>query len=185
MSDTKTLLQTFNQWIDTLPEDARALQQAAFAKGVPRPAQRLLIGSLDYLPRRFDLIPDHIAEIGTLDDAFVLRVGAMLAAMDGLGDLGVDHELKVRRLAEQADVLKEFLGDAYPLLVAYVARLPDVHVRNRDADRVLDEEEIRDLFLRELRDDLAGHQGGTLKSEAALDQARLFIKDKCNLALAR
>ncbi len=183
MLDTQTLLQTFNQWIANLPGDARGLQEAAFAQGVPRPAQRLLVGSLDYLPRRFDLIPDHIAEIGAVDDAFVLRVGAMLALKSGLGEMNIDDELKVRRLAEEADAIKEFLGGSFALLVAYVVRLPDLHVRNRSADRILDDEESRALFLRELRADLAQHRADTVSSEASLDQIRRFIKDKCAAAL--
>lgn len=181
--DPAALLQTFNRWIGSIPRDAEALKAVALHPGVPRPARRILVGGLDYLPRQFDLIPDHFAGIGALDDAFVLRLSAMLAFKSGLGDIGTDEELGLQRLADEAQAVRSFLGDAYPLLVAYVVRLPDLSVRGRDADRVIDDEHARDQFLRELRRDLAEPPPAALSDPAALEEVRSLIREKCTRAL--
>lgn len=181
--DARSLIDTFNRWIGGMPKDAAVLRQAALDERIPREARRLLIGSLDYLPRQFDIIPDHFAEIGALDDVFVLRLGAMLAEKSGLGEVPVDLELELHRLAQEGAVVRSFLGDAYPLLVAYVVRLPDLSVRGRDANRVLDDADARDQFLRELRRDLAEPPRGALTDPAALDEVRRLIREKCTRSL--
>jgi uncharacterized membrane protein YkvA (DUF1232 family) len=181
--DQQSLMDTFNRFIEGLARDAAALREAALDTKVPREARRILVGSLDYLPRQFDIIPDHFAEIGALDDAFVLRIGAMLAVKAGLGEIDLDSDLELQRLASDVPLIRSFLADAYPLLVAYVVRLPDLHVRGRDADRVLDDADARDQFLRELRRDLASADRGVLTNPASLDTVRRLIREKCTRSL--
>ncbi|MCS6914702.1 MAG: hypothetical protein RMK29_19800 [Myxococcales bacterium] len=179
----ETELATFNAWIARIPQDAEVLLEAALSEAVPSQARRLLLGSLDYLPRQFDLIPDHWGGMGALDDAFVLRVGAMLARKAGLGPLRLDLDLDFQRLAADTDTIRSLLGDVYPLLVAYVVRLPDLEVRGRTADRILADPQVRDQFLRELRHSLQQPAPPPLSDEAALEQIRRFIRDRGTLSL--
>ena len=81
MSELNTrCLDAFPEWLKTLPEDAVALSLLLDDESLPEPARRRVAGSLNYLFKSLDLIPDGIEDLGFLDDAFVIRPGAMTGA---------------------------------------------------------------------------------------------------------
>src|SRR6202167_3465861 len=136
MSDTSSdsrYLEMFPSWLRSLGEDAAALGLMAEGTG-PEPARKYVVGALNYIFKSLDLIPDGIDDLGFLDDAFVLRVAAALAATES-PDAASSEPLA--RLAHDATQVRAFLGDVYPRLEIYVKNLRTGAARGRTVDDVL------------------------------------------------
>src|SRR5881394_3793556 len=91
-------LDTFPEWLRSLATDATDLSNLLEGDGISEDAKKYVAGSLNYLFKSLDLIPDGIEDLGFLDDAFVLRVAA--AAAGGESDV-------VARLVRESALLKE------------------------------------------------------------------------------
>ncbi len=139
-------LDAFPIWLKRLPEDVRGLAAVLIEVGSDSPAASTLAGALNYLFRSLDLIPDGIEDLGFVDDAFVLRVAVA----------GLPQELKgksdvLTRLSEESQLIREFLGEDYSRLEAYVLGVNTVTVRGRSVDAILAEAAVREEFLAELK----------------------------------
>ena len=121
-------LDVFPGWLRSLGEDAGALGKiVGDTSDGTEEVRKFVISGLNYIFKSLDLIPDGIDDLGFCDDAFVLRVGAQLAvASDGAAKKGA-----VGRLADEANEVKEFMGDDYDRLVAYVKGLRKGAARGR------------------------------------------------------
>ncbi len=173
------LIDTFNDWINTLADDAGALRTALQAEATPRDAKRLLAGGLSYLLRKIDIVPDYLNGVGVVDDAAVLRVAAKLAREGGLGELDFEVAGKLEALAGGVGVLEGYLGDLYGKLVTFVQGLPDETVRGRNADKILDDAEAFAQFLRELKDELDSYQPTAIDdADRAAREIKSFFKAK-------
>jgi uncharacterized membrane protein YkvA (DUF1232 family) len=137
------LLELFPEWLRTLGSDARTLAKVV-ADTTELDAKRVLIGSLNYIFKSLDLIPDGIDDLGFLDDAFILRVAARHAHAHGV------HEESVTRLAEESRAIEEFLGGDYPRLDAYVTSLLRGAARGRTVDDMMEDGGILSSFLNEI-----------------------------------
>ncbi len=140
-------LEMFPAWLRSLGEDAAALRQIVAGDG-PEPVRRYATAGLNYIFKSLDLIPDGIDDLGYMDDAFVLRVAASLAVRESPavkdGALG--------RLAEDARAVKDFLGEDYERLEAYVKNLRKGAARGRTVEDIMTEPETRAAFTREVDD---------------------------------
>jgi uncharacterized membrane protein YkvA (DUF1232 family) len=137
-------LQTFHGYLKTLGEDARAL--SSVVESGSEPERRFAISALTYLFKSLDLIPDGIDDIGYCDDAFVFRVAMAQAVEAGAASSDV-----AKRLAQESDTVRAFLGDVYPMLDTYVRTLARSAARGRTVDDVLAYEDIRTIFVSEVR----------------------------------
>ncbi|MCX7807215.1 MAG: DUF1232 domain-containing protein [Deltaproteobacteria bacterium] len=140
------LSERFATWIRELGNEALQLALLLEDSNVPHSAKLLLAGTLNYLFRSSDLVPDGIDEIGYLDDAFVLRVGAILAKKE----LSQSHFL-VDRLAEEASLIRDFLGEMYSRLEHYVSNLQSLPARGRKAQDIIGEASQLAGFISEIR----------------------------------
>jgi len=148
MSETTDpkFLDTFPAWLRSLGDDAEALGGLLAGEGLVGGAREAVVGGLTYLFKSLDLIPDGIDDIGYLDDAFVLRIAADLAiAEDGGDDPEVSKVLGA--LANDCELLREFLGDDYGRLESYVKGLRRGSARGRSVADVLGEPSVRAAFL--------------------------------------
>lgn len=176
---TTELVDLFNEWINTLADDAKTLRAALEAGETPREAKRLLVGGLSYLLRKIDIVPDYLTGVGLVDDAAVLRVAAGLAASSGLGDLDVELAGKVEALGASTKPLASYLGDLYGKFEGFVKKMPDEVVRARTADKVLDDKEAHLQFLRELNDEIDSYSPQTITDpDRALRELKSFFKAK-------
>ena len=100
--------------------------------------------------KSLDLIPDGIDDIGYLDDAFVLRVAADLA-VNGDGETHADKLKVLSPLANDCDVLREFLGKDYVRLEAYVKGLRKGAARGRSVGDILGDDAVRADFVSDVR----------------------------------
>lgn len=151
MSDTQqTYLDTFPTWLRNLGEDAEALAACLPEDKLPRSAREAIAGGLNYLFKSLDLIPDGVDEIGYLDDAFVLRVAAELATREDISDLPPEKLRGLNRLAEEAELVRQFLENDGDRLEAYVKGLRKGAARGRAVDDILDDEAVQSDFLNDL-----------------------------------
>ncbi len=145
MSEVDTAhLQTFHGYLKTLGDDARAL--AAVVEGGGEPERRFATAALTYLFKSLDLIPDGVDDIGYCDDSFVFRVAMSQASAANAATSDV-----ARRLSDESDVVREFLGDIYPMLDGYVKTLGRSSARGRSVDDVIAYDDIRTIFVSEVR----------------------------------
>jgi hypothetical protein len=140
-------LDVFPGWLRTLGEDAGALGKiVGDANDGGEEVRKYVISGLNYIFKSLDLIPDGIDDLGFCDDAFVLRVAAALAIeSDGAAKKGV-----VGRLADEANDVKEFMGDDYDRLVTYVKGLRKGAARGRTVDDIMTDESARSAFVHEV-----------------------------------
>ena len=104
-------LDEFPRWLDELAADSTALAELLSDETLSEAGRTRIAAGLNYLFKSLELIPDGVEDLGLLDNAFVLRVSAALAE-DGntpVPDL-------VKRLARDAELVDEFLGEAAPRL---------------------------------------------------------------------
>jgi len=144
-------LELFASWLRTLGQDVEGLGVVVESREASTAARQVVAGGLNYLFKSLDLIPDGIDDIGYLDDAFVLRAAADLAMREDVASLGADELRGLNRLAEDADVIKEFLGADYPRLEAYVSGLRKGASRGRSVADILDDATTQAAFLSDLR----------------------------------
>jgi uncharacterized membrane protein YkvA (DUF1232 family) len=147
-------LEIFPAWLRTLGEDANALGKVVGSES-PEAVRRYATAGLNYIFKSLDLIPDGIDDLGYMDDAFVLRVAASLAlAETGWKDTGQDADAKpsaLGRLAGEAKNVKDFLGEDYARLEAYVRGLRKGAARGRTVEDILADAATRGTFLHEVK----------------------------------
>ncbi len=144
-------LEVFPKWLESLGEDAVALASLLSAESIPETARRLVAGSLNYLSKSLDLIPDGVEDLGYLDDAFVVRVAAKLAVDEVPGTREADIRGVLAGLAEQADLIEKLLEDDYPRLVKYVRTLEKGAARGRAVDDIVGDSSVRGELVREVQ----------------------------------
>jgi len=169
-------LEAFPTWLKSLGDDAKKLAQVVDNRSLPDGCRKGAAGALNYLFKSLDLIPDGLEDLGFVDDAFVFRVAAR--AVSG-GDAGADGSGTVTRLASDAALVEEFLGDIYPKLAAYVGELERAKVRGRAVADILGDDATRSDFVREVRQWADGYQAPAfLRDEKNLVKLRAFLGSK-------
>lgn len=178
MSDLNTrCLDAFPAWLGALPEDARVLASALSETGAPEAARVALAGALNYLFKSIDLIADGIEDLGYVDDAFVLRVAVEQAGAEAFA--GLEQQPALARLAQDAELVSELLGSDYPRLVEYVAGLSALSVRDRSAQQIAGDAEVRAEFLHDLQAWAESYQApGFSRDEKNLVKLRAFLRTK-------
>jgi uncharacterized membrane protein YkvA (DUF1232 family) len=168
-------LEVFPQWLRSLGEDASAVGELLAADDAGDDATRSLVTGLNYIFKSLDLIPDGIDDLGFLDDAFVLRV-ACAFAVEARPDAkkGI-----VQRLTDDARAVKDFLGDDYPRLEAYVRALRKGAARGRTVEEIVTDAPIRTLFLQEVRAWSAAYQVPNFtRDQKTLVKLKAFLNAK-------
>ena len=146
----ETCLDAFSAWLRSRATDALAVGDALEVEGMSEAARRHAAGSLNYLFKSLDLIPDGIEDLGYLDDAMVLRVGAALALREAPGLRQGAPALAA--LAAEATLVAELLGGPlYERFTRYVSGLGRSTARGRSVDAILAEPRQRAALLVDLR----------------------------------
>ena len=144
-------LERFGTWLRDLAQEAQSVAVLIEDATVPEAARLYLISAFNYVFRSLDLIPEGIDDIGYLDDAFVLRVSAELAAQADLNDHDPDKLQVLHRLAAEAEVVRDFLGHDFDRLHEYVKGLRKRSARGRSGAQVLHDDTTRAAFLQDLQ----------------------------------
>ena len=147
-------LEVFPQWLRSLGEDASAVGEIVATAGPDDEAARFLVAGLNYIFKSLDLIPDGIDDLGYLDDAFVLRVACASA-------VAARPELRsgaLECLSDDARAVRDFLGDDFVRLEAYVAGLQKGAARGRTVQDVVGDAAVRAAFVADVRAWAAAYQ---------------------------
>ena len=136
----KEKVAVLQRFVDRHAEDLVAVRAALADPATPEPAQRLLIGGLNYSLDMLDMFPDHYKGIGVADDAIVLRLAAKLAVAAGATN-GTLTTL-ANEANEVAIVFENLIGPLEQL----VAKMPDREVRGRTATKILSHKDTRISF---------------------------------------
>lgn len=173
MSDSNVYLDAFPSWLKALASDVNELAPLLRNESLPDEQRRYVAGSINYLFKSLDLIPDGIEDLGYIDDAFVLRVAASLALSSGAADASL------KRLAKEAAVIAEFLGPDYQRLETYVKGLTKGAARGRTVDEILGDAGVRDSFLSDVTSWVTGYEAPTFsRDEKTLVKLRSFLDTK-------
>jgi uncharacterized membrane protein YkvA (DUF1232 family) len=156
-------LDTFPEWLRSLPADAVDLAALLDDTSIAEPARLHVASALNYVFKSLDLIPDGIEDLGFLDDAFVLRVAAKLAESKG-GKAPV-----LSRLAAGVGLIEELLASDHGRLLSYAEGLVHGAARGRTAEEIVQNEDVRQSFVAEL------------KAWAASYESPAFARDEKNI----
>ena len=143
------------QWALGWPKDLKALEQALSADKANGQIRRYAAAGLNYVVSRMDLVPDWEPAVGLFDDLMVVRIcaaqgssAAGAAAAEGLDDVTA---AEWKRLAGQADEIRDFLGDElFARLRAYCDRQTAAAVRGRSPDQLLSDPRARAQLFAEV-----------------------------------
>lgn len=173
-------LDIFPHWLNALGDDLLTLLAAVEVKTLPAEARQALVGAMNYVFKSLDLVPDGIDEIGYLDDAFVLRLGAAQASREKLDALPGDKLAALEKLAAEAEQVRDFLGLAlYKRFDGYVAHLARGAARGRAATDICANEDVFKEFAADVRSFSKGYQKPSFgKDRRSLIKLRAFFEAK-------
>jgi uncharacterized membrane protein YkvA (DUF1232 family) len=180
MSDSEpNYLELFAAWLRNLGQDAEQLALLVQDPLLPEPARQAVAGALNYLFKSLDLIPDGIDDIGYLDDAFVLRVSAELALQDDVADLDAAKQRTLNQLANEADVVREFLGKDFARLLDYVKGLRKGASRGRSVNDVVRDNAVQTAFMNDVHGFCRAYEAPSFsREEKTLVKLRAFFDAK-------
>jgi uncharacterized membrane protein YkvA (DUF1232 family) len=167
------------QWALGWQTDLDVLRRVLSADKVKTEVRRYCAAALNYVVSRMDLVPDWEGAVGLFDDLMVVRICAAQALESvgpGEGDGGLDQaaSAELGRLANQAERIRDFLGDdLFTKLRAYCDRQTREPVRGRTPDQLLTDEKARTLLFDEV--DAAVARAGEV-SVPDEDQAAVRLK---------
>ena len=173
-------LEIFPTWLRTLDEDVQTLLDILKNPAAGDEARKTLAGGVNYLFKSLDLIPDGIDDIGYLDDAFVIRIGAALATTEKLDALPGETTAALEKLAGEADTVKEFLGPAlHKRFDTYVVHLAKGAARGRAVVDICSNDEVFKEFASDVRSFAKGYQKPAFsKDKRSLIKLRAFFEAK-------
>lgn len=178
---TEKCLEIFPAWLSSIPEDVGTILAALKSEGLGDGAKRSLLGSINYLFKSLDLIPDEVDDLGYLDDAFVLRISAKNALADGLGNIPEDIKGKLESLSKGTAIIAEFLNaDVQKRLNIYVSHLNTGAARGRMVEELMEKPVLFAELLDETESFIADYKAPSFKKDennliklAAFFEARL------------
>jgi uncharacterized membrane protein YkvA (DUF1232 family) len=168
----------FQEWIDSFERDVALYIDIAMDESAPAPLRRLVAGGLMYIIRQFDLIPDYLKPVGLLDDAIVLRITADLGA-EHTAELDPKYMKPMFKLANDAELVKEFLADGYRDLENYVRRQPEDAVHGITGDSVVEHASVRDELIAQVKEELKTFEADSIEDGAKVErQLKSYIHTK-------
>jgi uncharacterized membrane protein YkvA (DUF1232 family) len=172
-------LDVFPDWLRSLGEDADALGAIVANAELAEPARQAIAGGLNYLIKSLDLIPDGIDDVGYLDDAFVLRIACEHAMREDVSQLPSEQLHAARRLNDEAAIVREFLGDDFARLDAYVSGLRKINVRSRSVQDILHNATVQSSFISDVRGFAGAYQAPSFsREEKNLIRLKAFFNAK-------
>lgn len=165
----------FPAYLRSLGDDARAVARLIDGPALGDAGKRRLAGALNYLFKSLDLIPDGVESLGFMDDAFVFRAAAAAARASAVGEV----DATLARLASEAELVREFLGDDYARLDRYVAGLEQGSARGRSVEQVLTDAASRSALVTEVQGWAQAYQAPSFgRDDKNLVNLRSFLAKK-------
>lgn len=150
MTDPK-FLPAFSGWLRWMGEDVLSLANLLDAPEAPAPFRRAAAETLQGLLRLVELVPEGVEALGYLEGAFAFRVLAERAIVESPEPLSAGTDGRVPRLAADAALVVEFLGDDAPRFRELWFAPRATTRAGRAAHELLDDEALRHEVQREAR----------------------------------
>jgi uncharacterized membrane protein YkvA (DUF1232 family) len=141
------------QWALGWRKDLKALEQALASDKAHAEIRRYAAAALNYVVSRMDLVPDWEPAVGLFDDLMVVRICAVQGSSAAGGTDSLDEATATdwKRLAAQADGIRDFLGDdLFAKLTAYCDRQAGEAVRGRSPDQLIADARARAQLFTEV-----------------------------------
>ena len=147
-------MQTVNEWTGNLNQDAGVLFGALLYGGddMTNESRRLIVGALSYLLKDDDIIPDYLGNIGTADDALIIRISSRLAIDEGLGISDRNITANMERLSSSVDFIDQYPKPFKKGLYEFGNELPEKKVNGYTADEILKNDRLLSEFYSQLRE---------------------------------
>jgi uncharacterized membrane protein YkvA (DUF1232 family) len=171
----------FQAWIDSYERDIALFREVLGEDSAPVALRRLLAGGLMYLIKQLDLIPDYYKPVGLIDDCMVLRITADLGG-EHLGELDPKHMKALFKLANDADTVRQFLGESYRTLENYVRLLPEQPVHGITGDTAATDKAVRTNLFRAVDEEMKGFEAKSIEDGP---RAERELKSYLHLKLAK
>jgi len=166
--------------------DVLALGRVLEREELPESTRRVSAQSLNYLLRTLALTPQGLEELAYLDVLFAFRVLSGLNAEAQPEPSEQDASATLARLAADAALVAEFLGDDFASFVDAVCVPNATALRGQSAEDVLAEPELRATLLGEVRAWAEDYQAPELASgRYELVKLRSFMRTKLRAQLER
>jgi len=160
----------FSQALVSLPHDVKALLSAINDNALSPEVERGLVCAANYLCKSLDLIDDGVEGLGYLDDALVLRL--LCAQAQAQGPLPED----LQTLAEQAQVVRSFLGPLNERCERFVESFYELSVRGRSVDAIVSDASSREELTSDLLDWVTRYKSPQfVLDELGLTKLRSFL----------
>jgi uncharacterized membrane protein YkvA (DUF1232 family) len=194
-SDSR-FLRTFQSWLDAMPSEVHAMSQLLELDDTPGAVRQASAEGLAYLLRSVELIPEGLEDLGYLDDLFAFRVLAERAVQaepsslqSSDGDITpqspawLDPSGTLARLAADAEIVAEFLGDDYRRLTAATFASKGQRPAGARAEELISDADVRAAALAEARAWAESYRAPKLASGAEeLVKIRSFFRTKLSRA---
>jgi uncharacterized membrane protein YkvA (DUF1232 family) len=172
-------LRTFQSWLDAMGGEVAALGKLLESDEAPPALRGASAASVAYLLRSFDIIPEGLEGLGYLDDVFVFRALAQRAVLEDPDAASFDASGTIARLAAEAELVAEFLGEDYPRLQAAAFSSGPAHAEGRHAEDLLKDPELCAAALGEARAWAESYRAPELANGAEeLVKLRSFFRTK-------
>jgi len=173
-------LDLFSDWLENLDRDVETIIEALQVNVLDDEIRQCLVASVNYLFKSLDLIPDGIDDIGYLDDAFILRLSAREALERDTGQLPETSREKLGRLAEDIEIIAEFLGTGiYTRLHRYALALTKGAARGRTVLEIIEDGNVFATFVSEAQAFAESYTApGFTKDEKNLIKLKAFFDAK-------
>ncbi len=147
-------MQTVNEWTGNLNQDAGVLFGALLYGGdnMSEEGRLLIAGALSYLLKDDDIIPDHLGNIGTADDALILRISSRLAIDEGLGISDRNITANMEGLSSSVGFIDQYPKPSKNGLYEFVNELPGKKVNGYTAEEILKNDRLLNEFYSQLRE---------------------------------
>jgi hypothetical protein len=175
-SDT-TCLETFSRWLSDMPGEVTSLcdvlERPFESPSELEPSRRASAESLAHLIRSIELIPDGVEALGYLENLFAFRAIMRDAAV---GPDSLTDETS-RRLAAEAELVAEFLGDDFGRLREATERAREQTRDGQRASDLLEDAERRRAAVAQLREWARAYRAPELApTEAEALKVRSFLR---------
>ena len=170
----------FPKWLSSLPDDVTYIASIIEDKEIDYELRKELATGINYLFKSMDLIPDGIDDIGYMDDCFIIRIVAFNAYNKFNDKISEDKLEALKKLHDEADYIKEFLGEElWNRLLDYVVNMKEHVVRGRSAEDILKDETHFRQFQAEVKSFIASYNVPQLPSgDKFLVKLKAFLDAK-------
>lgn len=171
----------FQKWIDSFHNDIQLFVHILKDGQAPEKARRIAATGLNYLVKQMDFVPDHYKPLGIIDDCIVLRVLADMGAEQN-AELQPKQMKAIFKLANDCDILREYLGDIYRPLENEIRLMTDREVRRRSPEAIVNNESVRAELLHDVEQEMTQYKSVEIKEPERAERELLsYFRTKLGL----